>query len=110
MGGRSAAADDAQPGTLLDGGGGRGPRIAGRERHASLARGVGLRDLRDGVIRCIGDPDVRFREDPVRMLRAVVFAARLGFTIDPAVLGAILLGVSMLVILAAGLAMRQQRI
>ena len=33
-------------------------------------------------IRTIGDPAVRFREDPVRMLRAVALAARLGFTID----------------------------
>ena len=45
----------------------------------------GLRDLQDGVIRCIGDPDERFREDPVRMLRAVAFAERLGFTLDPPV-------------------------
>ncbi len=43
----------------------------------------GLEDLTARVIRCIGDPDVRFREDPVRMLRAVAIAARLGFTIDP---------------------------
>jgi poly(A) polymerase len=42
----------------------------------------GMRDLRDQVIRCIGDPDIRFREDPVRMLRAVKFAARLGFRIE----------------------------
>lgn len=42
----------------------------------------GLDDLRAGTIRCIGDPDVRFREDPVRMQRAVAFAARLGFTLD----------------------------
>ncbi len=42
----------------------------------------GLEDLRAGTIRCIGDPDVRFREDPVRMQRAVAFAARLGFTLD----------------------------
>ena len=34
------------------------------------------------MIRTIGDPAVRFREDPVRMLRAVALAARLGFTID----------------------------
>ena len=45
----------------------------------------GLRDLKDGMIRCIGDPDERFREDPVRMLRAVAFAERLGFTLDPPV-------------------------
>ena len=43
----------------------------------------GLEDLRAGVLRCIGDPPERFREDPVRMLRAVAMAARLGFTIDP---------------------------
>ena len=49
----------------------------------------GLEDLRARVIRCIGDPVVRFREDPVRMQRAVSFAARLGFTIDPPILDAI---------------------
>jgi poly(A) polymerase len=43
----------------------------------------GIEDLTDRVIRTIGDPEVRFREDPVRMLRAVALAARLGFTIDP---------------------------
>lgn len=42
----------------------------------------GLRDLEKKVLRCIGDPNVRFREDPVRMMRAVKFAARLGFEID----------------------------
>jgi len=49
----------------------------------------GLEDLRARVVRCIGDPVVRFREDPVRMQRAVSFAARLGFTIDPPILDAI---------------------
>ncbi len=49
----------------------------------------GLDDLRAGVIRCIGDPDIRFREDPVRMQRAVAFAARLGFRIDAPVLDGI---------------------
>jgi len=49
----------------------------------------GLDDLRSGVVRCIGDPEVRFREDPVRMLRAVALAARLGFTIDQPILDAI---------------------
>src|SRR5512136_171000 len=43
----------------------------------------GLADLRAGVVRAIGDPDVRLREDPVRMLRAVALAARLDFAIDP---------------------------
>ena len=49
----------------------------------------GLQDLHDRVIRSIGDPNVRFLEDPVRMLRAVVLAARLDFTIDPPILDAI---------------------
>ncbi len=35
----------------------------------------GLRDLKEGIIRLIGDPETRYREDPVRMLRAVRFAA-----------------------------------
>jgi poly(A) polymerase len=43
----------------------------------------GLEDLRNGLVRCIGVPEVRFREDPVRMLRAVAMAARLNFQIDP---------------------------
>src|SRR6266498_5095459 len=42
----------------------------------------GLEDLRAGVVRSIGDPDVRLNEDPVRMLRAVALAARLDFSID----------------------------
>ncbi len=43
----------------------------------------GTEDLEAGLIRVIGDPDLRFREDPVRMLRACEFAGRLGFTIEP---------------------------
>jgi poly(A) polymerase len=42
----------------------------------------GLEDLRTGIVRSIGDPGERFHEDPVRMLRAIAMAARLGFTID----------------------------
>ena len=42
----------------------------------------GLEDLRAGLVRSIGDPAERFHEDPVRMLRAIAMAARLGFTID----------------------------
>ena len=49
----------------------------------------GLDDLRARVIRSIGDPNERFREDPVRMTRAVAMAARLGFTIDPPIDAAI---------------------
>lgn len=44
----------------------------------------GLEDLRQRRLRVIGDPLVRFTEDPVRMLRAMEFAARLGFTLDAA--------------------------
>jgi poly(A) polymerase len=42
----------------------------------------GIEDLERRLIRVIGDPDKRFREDPVRMLRACEFAARLGFGIE----------------------------
>lgn len=42
----------------------------------------GLKDLKKKVIRSIGDPMIRFREDPVRMMRAVKFAARLDFKIE----------------------------
>jgi poly(A) polymerase len=48
----------------------------------------GMIDLEKRVIRTIGDPLERLREDPVRMLRAVRFAAKLRFDIDPAVLSA----------------------
>ena len=43
----------------------------------------GLADLEARRLRVIGDPPVRFAEDPVRMLRALEFEARLDFTIDP---------------------------
>lgn len=46
--------------------------------------GSGMADLRAGMLRLLGDPEVRFREDPVRMLRAVRFAAKLGFNIHRA--------------------------
>ena len=42
----------------------------------------GLKDLKKGVIRSIGDPMIRFREDPVRMMRAIKFSARLDFAIE----------------------------
>lgn len=42
----------------------------------------GLDDLAQRHLRTIGDPNLRFREDPVRMLRAVKFAARLGFDLE----------------------------
>ncbi|GAC1352199.1 MAG: hypothetical protein NVS3B20_16960 [Polyangiales bacterium] len=49
----------------------------------------GMEDIERRVVRTIGDPDVRFREDPVRILRAIKFAARLDFGIDPDVYDAI---------------------
>lgn len=49
----------------------------------------GMRDLESRVVRIIGDPETRFREDPVRLLRAIRFAAKLGFDIEPATLAPI---------------------
>jgi poly(A) polymerase len=43
----------------------------------------GMQDLERGVLRLLGDPETRYREDPVRMLRAVRFATKLGFRIEP---------------------------
>ena len=43
----------------------------------------GMQDLEEGVIRLIGNPETRYREDPVRMLRAVRFAAKLHMRISP---------------------------
>lgn len=50
----------------------------------------GVADLDRGIIRTIGDPEVRFREDPVRMIRAIKFAARLDFTVEAETWGALL--------------------
>jgi tRNA nucleotidyltransferase (CCA-adding enzyme) len=44
----------------------------------------GQRDLEAKVVRAVGDPDARMREDRLRALRGIRFAARFGFTIDPA--------------------------
>jgi hypothetical protein len=49
----------------------------------------GLQDLKDGLIRSIGDPNERFQEDPVRMLRAIVMASRLNFRLDRPIVAAI---------------------
>ena len=43
----------------------------------------GMQDLKDGIIRCVGNAEERFTEDALRMLRAVRFAAKLGYTLDP---------------------------
>ena len=67
----------------------RRPEEAGAERHdredgvvLDFVRGVP--DLRAGLIRAVGDPHERFKEDRLRMLRAVRFAARFGFAVEPA--------------------------
>jgi len=43
----------------------------------------GIQDIKSRQLRLIGDPEVRYREDPVRMLRGIRFMAKLGFTLDP---------------------------
>jgi poly(A) polymerase len=60
------------------------------EREEVLDHVGGLADLDARLIRTIGDPDVRFQEDPVRMLRAIKFAARLGFGFEPSTWRALL--------------------
>ncbi len=49
----------------------------------------GRADLAAGIVRAIGDPEIRFGEDHLRMLRAIRFAARLGFQIEPATFAAL---------------------
>ncbi len=49
----------------------------------------GPKDLKAGLIRCVGDPEKRFSEDALRILRALRFSACLGFSIDPATEAAI---------------------
>lgn len=64
--------------------------IAKAELHGAVIDFVGgLADLKTGVIRAVGDPDKRLAEDHLRALRAVRFAARLGFALDPATSSAI---------------------
>lgn len=50
----------------------------------------GKEDLRDGLIRCVGNPDARFSEDALRMLRALRFASRFSFVIEPETADALL--------------------
>lgn len=51
--------------------------------------GQGLDDLKNGVIRCIDDPNESFQEDPIRMLRAVRYSMRYNFKMEPNTLAAI---------------------
>lgn len=61
----------------------------------------GLADLEAGVLGAIGDPDARFGEDRLRMLRAVRFEAQLGFAIEPATWEALRRGASELTAVSA---------
>jgi poly(A) polymerase len=66
------------------------PQLSSDElRQAVLDYVGGLADLDAGVIRAIGEPMRRFEEDRLRLLRAVRFAARFGFAIEPVTLAAI---------------------
>ena len=58
-------------------------------RGATIDYVGGLADLDAGIVRAIGQPELRFEEDRLRMLRAVRFAARLGFELEPATFAAI---------------------
>jgi hypothetical protein len=60
------------------------------EREEVIDHVGGLADLDAKLIRTIGDPDIRFQEDPVRILRAIKFAARLDFGFEPATWRALL--------------------
>jgi tRNA nucleotidyltransferase (CCA-adding enzyme) len=65
------------------------PLDADGEPGALVDRFDGQGDLVAGVLRAVGDPRARFREDALRMLRAVRFAATLGFVVEPATRDAI---------------------
>jgi len=54
------------------------------EQNTVLDYTGGYQDIQQGLLRIIGDPEKRYREDPVRMLRAIRFAGKLGFSMDPA--------------------------
>ena len=60
------------------------------EREEVIDHVGGLADLDAKLVRTIGDPDIRFQEDPVRILRAIKFAARLDFGFEPATWRALL--------------------
>lgn len=50
----------------------------------------GIADLKAGVLRCVGEPETRFREDALRILRGMRFAARFGFSVEEETLAAMI--------------------
>lgn len=67
----------------------------------SPSRGIvdpynGISDIRRGVIKCVGNPDERFREDPLRILRLIRFALRYGFQVETNTLGAALTNIPLI--------------
>ncbi len=66
-----------------------GPASTALPRGRVIDLVAGMDDLKEGVLRAVGDPDQRLAEDHLRALRAVRLAARLGFVIDPATASAI---------------------
>ena len=62
--------------------------MAFSERRGLVDDYGGMRDLQKKVIRCVGDPGERFDEDPLRVMRAIRFAAQLGFSVDRATIEA----------------------
>lgn len=63
-------------------------KISG-DKHEIIDTEGGLKDLEDKIIRAVGNPEERFREDALRMLRAIRFATQLSFTIEEKTCGAI---------------------
>lgn len=59
------------------------------EHNEVIDRFGGLDDLKNGVLRCVGEPELRFGEDRLRMFRALRFAAQLGFELHPSVTAAL---------------------
>ncbi|MBR2826829.1 MAG: CCA tRNA nucleotidyltransferase [Erysipelotrichaceae bacterium] len=56
--------------------------MAYNEEKGLIDKFNGVKDLSEGVIRCVGDPDTRFNEDALRILRCIRFASRYGFNIE----------------------------
>ena len=81
---RRGAADRSRPGRSTD-----GAANSASTPPRSTTRSAAGPTSRAGILRAVGDPATRFREDALRMLRAVRFAATLGFGIEPRTLAAI---------------------